>query len=437
LALIKGDVPRAMELSQQALAQLAEADVTLRGIIAENLAPIYWLKGEPERAHQLLAQFDAFTPNSHALVTELVLSGTAELKWFQGQYRQAFVLYQRFLQEAVALQDLGALIPMMGTAHTVLGYILYEWNELAEAEAHLRQGIELGNQGVAWRVLVIGYTGLGRVLLAQRKWGEAAEIYQQVDQLAQNLGSDLVLTLVTPLQVDLWLAQGDLAAVSRWLLTNGLKPDDEFEGYKIIIYIFLARALLACGQREAAEALLLRLLRVTEAAQLLYWLAQVLVLQALTFQAQNKREPALAALKRALALGEPEGYIRTFVNEGAPMAALLLKLREARQREHGDDLPSLNYLNSLLAALGAAEMVADQKSGLREARQPTLAEPLTARELEVLHLLTTGLSTHAIATKLIITPTTLKTHLRNIYAKLEVNSRAEAMVKAKVLNLFE
>ena len=103
LALIKGDVPRAMELSQQALAHLAEADVTLRGIIAENLAPIYWLKGEPERAHLLLAQFDTFTPNSHALVTELVLSGRAELKWFQGQYRQAFVLYQRFLQEVVAL----------------------------------------------------------------------------------------------------------------------------------------------------------------------------------------------------------------------------------------------------------------------------------------------------------------------------------------------
>jgi LuxR family maltose regulon positive regulatory protein len=220
-------------------------------------------------------------------------------------------------------------------------------------------------------------------------------------------------------------------------LTNGLKPDDEFEGYKVIIYIFLARALLACGQQEAADALLLRLLRVTEAAQQLYWLAQVLVLQALSFQAQNKPEPALAALKRALALGEPEGYIRTFVNEGPPMAALLLKLREARQREHGDDLPSLNYLNTLLAALGAAERVADQKSALREARQPTLAEPLTERELEVLQLLTTGLSTHDIATKLIITPTTLKTHLRNIYAKLEVNSRAEAMVKAKALNLFE
>jgi LuxR family maltose regulon positive regulatory protein len=325
---------------------------------------------------------------------------------------------------------------MMGTAHTVLGYILYEWNELAAAEAHLRQGIELGNQRMAWRALVIGYTGLGRVLLAQRKWGEAAEIFQQAKQLAQDLGSDLVLTLVTPLRVDLWLAQGDLAALNRWLLTNGLKRDDEFESYKVIIYIFLGRALLACGQQEAAEALLLRLLRVTEAAQLLYWLAQVLVLQALTFQAQNKREPALAALKRALALGEPEGYIRTFVNEGPPMAALLLKLREARQRELGDDLPSLTYLNTLLAALDAAERVADQKSALR-ARQPTLAEPLTQRELEVLQLLTTGLSTHDIATKLIITPTTLKTHLRNIYAKLEVNSRAEAMVKAKALNLFE
>lgn len=436
LALIKGDVPRAMALSQQALAQLAEADVTLRGVVAENLAPIYWLKGEPERAHQLLAQFGALTPNRQTPVTMLVLSGTAELIWFQGQYRQAFALYQRFLQEAVALQDVGALTLVRGTAHTVLGYILYEWNELAAAEAHLRQGIELGNRGMAWRALVIGYSGLGRVLLAQKKWGEAAEIFQQAEQLAQDLGSELVLALVTPLQVDLWLAQGDLAAVNRWLLTNSLKPDDEFESYKVIIYIFLARALLACGQQEAAEALLLRLFRVTEAAQQLYWLAQILVLQALTLQAQNKREPALAALKRALALGEPEGYIRTFVNEGPPMAALLLKLREARQQEHGDELPSLNYLNTLLAALGAAEKVADPKSALREARQPTLAEPLTERELEVLHLLTTGLSTQEMADKLIISKATLRTHLKNIYAKLEVSSRAQAVVKGKELNLF-
>jgi LuxR family maltose regulon positive regulatory protein len=185
LALIKGDFPRAMELSQQALAHLAEADLTLRGVIAENLAPIYWLKGEPERAHQLLAQFGAHSQQP-CLVTLLVLSGTAELKWFQGQYQQAFALYQRFLQEAVALQEVDALIPVRKTAHTVLGYILYEWNELAAAEAHLRQGIELGNQGMAWRALVIGYTGWAGVL-AQRKWGEAAEITNRLNNWPRTL----------------------------------------------------------------------------------------------------------------------------------------------------------------------------------------------------------------------------------------------------------
>ncbi|MEW5961663.1 MAG: hypothetical protein AB1801_28430, partial [Chloroflexota bacterium] len=162
LATIKGDFPRVIELSQQALAHLAETDLTLRGLITQNLASVYWIKGEPERAHQLLAQLDTFAPNSRDLpVTMLTLNSMAELKWLQGQYRQAFALHQRFLQEAEA-QELAILAPMMGAAHTGLGSILYEWNELAAAEAHLRQGIELGDQGMGLRALVLGYYGLSR-----------------------------------------------------------------------------------------------------------------------------------------------------------------------------------------------------------------------------------------------------------------------------------
>lgn len=434
LALIKGQFTQMIELSQQALACLSQSNLPLRRIINQNLASVYWIKGEPERAYQLLAQFSAPTPNSHDPATALALINMAELKWLQGQYGQAFALYQRFLQE-VAAQGLTALAPIIGAAHTGLGSILYEWNDLAAAEDHLRRGIELGNQGMGLRALVLGYYGLGRVLLAQKNWTEAAEIIQQAEQLAQDLGSDLLLAILTSMRVSLWLAQGDLAAVGRWLAVNGLKADDEFEGFEVVICITLVRALLACGQPEAAAALLPRLLRVAETAQQLAWLAEVRGLQALTFQAQNKPAPALTVLEQALALVEPEGYIRTFVNEGAPMAALLLDLRDARQQKPGSGLPSLNYLNTLLAALGAAEIVADRKSS-SFVGQPTLAEPLTGRELEVLQLLTTGLSGQDIAAQLVISPATLKTHLKNIYAKLKVNSRAQAVVKGKELNLY-
>lgn len=425
-ALIKGQFAQMIELSQQALACLSQSNLPLRRIISQNLASVYWIKGEPERAHQLLAQFSIITPNSHDPATALALSNMAELKWLQGQYRQAFTLYQRFLQEAAA-QGLTVLAPLVGAAFTGLGSILYEWNDLAAAEDHLRQGIDLGNQGMGLRALVLGYYGLGRVLLARRNWTGAAEIIQQAEQLAHDLGSELLLAILAPLRVNLWLAQGDLAAVGRWLAVNGLKAGDKTEGFEVVTYTTLVRALLACGQLETAVALFPRLLRVAETAQQLAWLAEVRVLQALTFQAQNKPAPALAILEQALALVEPEGYIRTFVNEGAPMAALLLNLRAARQRQHGSHLPSLNYLDTLLAALGAAEIVAAGKS--------SPSAPLTGRELEVLQLLTTGLSSHDIAAQLVISPATLKTHLKNIYAKLQVNSRAQAVVKGKELNL--
>ncbi len=435
LALIKGDFPRMIELSQLALAHLAETDLTLRGFITQNLASVYWIKGEPERAHQLFAQLDSLIPDSHDLLaTVLFLNNMAEMKSLQGQYRQAFPLYQRSLHEAAA-QEVVVWTPIVGAAHTGLGSILYEWNDLAAAEAHLRQGIKLGDQGMGLRALVLGYYGLSRVLLAQGNWAEAAEITQQAEQLAQDIGSDLLAVLLTPMRVNLWLAQGDMAAVKRWLAVSGLKADDEFEGFAVMAYITLLRALLACDQPDAADILLRRLLKVTTAAQQLGWQTEVLALHALTLQAQNKLEPALAALTQALALVEPEGYIRTFVNEGAPMAALILKLRDARQRERRDDLPSLHYLNTMLAALGAAEIVVDRKSSAY-VTQPALAEPLTERELETLQLLATGLSTQEIADKLVITKGTLKTHLKNIYAKLAVNSRAQAVVKGKALNLF-
>jgi LuxR family maltose regulon positive regulatory protein len=151
----------------------------------------------------------------------------------------------------------------------------------------------------------------------------------------------------------------------------------------------------------------------------------MLVLQAMVLQDQGKRGEALAVLRRALTLAEPQGYVRTFIDEGAPMGQIL---RQAAAREI-----RLNYVSKLLAAL--ENETADRQRASRLASLP-LHKPLSERELEVLRLLRTSLSTPEIARELYVSANTIRTHTRHIYAKLDVHSRSEAVARAEELGLL-
>jgi LuxR family maltose regulon positive regulatory protein len=179
-------------------------------------------------------------------------------------------------------------------------------------------------------------------------------------------------------------------------------------------------------------ARLARLLEATEAAKAMGRTIETLVLQAVAFQAQGEGEQSLNTLERALSLAEPEGYVRTFIEEGALMAALL-RIALARGLAPA-------YVTRLLAAFGTEE----QEDAVTEERPPpTLApsvspllEPLSERELEVLRLLKTSLSSTGIAQELFISVSTVRSHIKNIYGKLDVHSRYEAVARAEQLNLL-
>ena len=149
---------------------------------------------------------------------------------------------------------------------------------------------------------------------------------------------------------------------------------------------------------------------------------ELLILQALALQGQNKTAEALDALHRALLLAEPEGYVRTFVDEGAPMVALL---REAAARGI-----ATGYVNKLLAVSGVSEY-----EGVGLTDQP-LIDPLSERELQVLHLIATGLSNREIAERLVVAVSTVKTHINNIYRKLDVSKRTQAVARAREMELL-
>jgi LuxR family maltose regulon positive regulatory protein len=206
---------------------------------------------------------------------------------------------------------------------------------------------------------------------------------------------------------------------------QGLRADDDLSYLREFEHITLARVLLAQYNRERtdlsihhATTLLARLLQAAEVGNRTGSVIEILVLQALSHQLRGNTLSGLVPLGRALALAEPEGHVRIFIDEGGPMAALLAA-------EHRS---TPNYVRRLLTALGSTERT-------RPTRQ-VLIEPLSERELDVLRLLATDLSGPQIARELVVSLNTVRTHTQRIYAKLSVNNRREAVSRAEDLELL-
>lgn len=185
--------------------------------------------------------------------------------------------------------------------------------------------------------------------------------------------------------------------------------------------ITLARVFIATDNADKALNILKHLGGDAESEKRIGVLIEILILQALALQTLNKKTSALKVLERALALAEPGGYVRVFVDEGPSIAILLEKLLNDKAGV------SRAYVNKLLSAFQVDKLI-QTKDGL--------VEQLSERELEVLRLIAAGLSNRRISEELYISLSTAKTHLRNIYGKLNVHSRTKAIVKAKELALL-
>jgi LuxR family maltose regulon positive regulatory protein len=234
-------------------------------------------------------------------------------------------------------------------------------------------------------------------------------------------------------QVMIWLAQGNVEAASQWMETNGLYPGkepmpaNEIGFFSLFNYVVVARVLFAQGRFDETTKLLRHLLKTAEGGDRTSSKIEILILQALTFQAGSKINQALSALERALTLAEPEGFIRIFVDEGPPMARLLYEALN-----HGT---APDYVRRLLAVFPVVEP--DQIDlASSQAQVSDLIEQLSERELEVLQLIAEGLSNPEIASRLYLSINTVKVHSRNIYSKLGVHKRTQAVARARALGIL-
>ncbi len=440
LARLLGDYERGVPLAQQALDLLPAMEETLlRRLIYPSIlltaASAYLVDGDVTPATERLVEatvasvrgLDTLPPTLRSM------ANLARLHLLQGRLRQAASTIEQLLHMASGQRELQAWLN--GADYYFLqGELLREWNQLERAKQQLEQGMELDRGALTAEAEMItrGYLALARL---QQACGQSTRALQTLDafaQLAQQRGfAPALLARGAAVGAQIELAQGNLTAVMSWIETSGVSGRDELSYPREQEYLTLARVRIVQGREQPAGpflsealALLERLLEDAEPKARMSSVLEILLLRALALEAQGKQEEALRTLGRALALAEPEGYIRLFLDEGTPMLVLL------RQAYAHQITP--RYVVTLLEAAGEQVRPAPHRSTSRSGQ---LIESLTARELEVLHLMVDGASNREIANRLVLSVNTVKKHILNLCGKLGVRSRAQAIAKARTLPL--
>lgn len=439
LALAHDDLRDARAHAQQALARLPAEDHLQRGVAAALLGLAAWADGDLAAADQAMSTAAAsFQTAGNVLFAITGAYVQAEMRAAQGRLHAASEVCHR----ALALAEGQGEPVVWGTAdlYTGLGELSRERNRLDEAAASLARSRELSERTELprWR---------HRWLMAQARLaasqGDADRALALLDDAARHYVRGPVPDArpVEALTARFHVAQGRVTEALDWAQSAGLAWDDDVSYMREFGHLTLARALLAAAQagndpqaRHRAHSLLDRLLSAAEAGGRTGSVIEILVVQALAHGAQGDITAALVPLQRALALAEPQGYVRIFADEGAPMAALLTALQPQAF------MPA--YVDVLLAACRDAPQVA-HASAFHTSTHTTppappqpLIEPLTERELDVLRLIADGLSNREIGERLFLALSTVKGYNRNIFDKLQVKRRTEAVARARALGLI-
>jgi LuxR family maltose regulon positive regulatory protein len=423
---LRGDVATTMEYATQALDLAADADHLGRGSAAGLLALAHWTSGDLDPAHR--SWTDAMTNLESAGHLPDAVScavALADIRIEQGRLREATLTYERGLRLATENRPFAT----RGAAdmHVGLSERALERDDVDAAVRHLEIGREMGEHlgsrqnPYRWRV------AMARTRAVE---GDQAGALALLDEAERLYVADFYPRIrpIAALRARIWITQGRLREARGWMRSEGLAAEDPPGYLRTFEHVTVARLLLAESRRDrardslvAASALLDRLLEAALSGGRNGAAIEILQLQALASQMQGGDvEAALVPLRRALALAEPEGYVRLFLDEGEPIAMLLESLR--------DRLGSPPYVEELLTAFG--------RGAKRSRLGQDLVEPLSGRELEVLRLLASDLDGPGIARELVVSLSTIRSHTKAIYAKLGVTNRRAAVGRGEELNLL-
>ena len=428
-AIYQGRGEQGIALARQALRALEIDDYYVRGEVALSMGTANGALGEVDAAEAAYREAIELSWKCGNLRAALLTVRSLGLLYLDlGRLSQTSKLYKHALERV--LEQGQEHLPPVGFLHIGLGELYYEWNNLAAAERHLREGVALGQRGGDVKIWLLGYFKLLFTALARGDGERSWQLLAEAERLAYQASFARGMTWAEQERVRLSAMQGDSAPLLTWLQECGLDPDAEPAPRHEYEYYRLAQALIARQEPERASGILHYLYARAEQTCKIGVKIPLLLTMAQAYQAQGEITQALEMLSQALTLAAPQGYMRVFLDEGTAIMTLLSKLHSSVPQPLASHTAS--YLNRLLRAFHAEPAL--QQNGPGD--MSMLPEQLSQRELEVLSLLAAGYSNANIAEALIIGLNTVKTHLKNIYGKLEVSTRTQAIARARVLHLL-
>jgi ATP/maltotriose-dependent transcriptional regulator MalT len=435
LAELRGDADLMAAFASQALAGVGQGEWMLEAVARTQLAVADWLRGRVEEAERALVPITARWRAAGAQA--MAIRGyylIGQVQRAQGRLGAAARTYQQMLDTGAPPG--GPATASAGIGHVGLAEVAYQRNELDAALRHATEGIGQCQQ-LSYTLPLA--TGLATLAWIRQAGGDEAGARQAMAEAERATPSRSMADLFSPPLVQrarLLLAQGDVAAAVRWAQERGLSTVDQPLYQREREHLVLARVLIAQDRAGPALALLERLLAAAVSQHRTGSIIEIQALQSLALAAAGDENAAVDALAGALTLACPQGYVRVFADEGAPMAALLARLVAAQRAERtAARAVPVGYLGKVVRAFGERRPGPPHGPGTAAA-VPGLVEPLTARELEVLALLAAGTPNQGIAGELVVSLDTAKKHVSHVLAKIGAANRTEAVARARQLGLI-
>jgi LuxR family transcriptional regulator, maltose regulon positive regulatory protein len=429
-AQIQGDLAETAKYAELSIQLIPKDDIYLRASAAITLEFTHWAAGDLEASlraiHAWMEDMQRLGNKMFAIASAFAV---ADMQVILGRLSEAEKALQQALRRAVAHGREAETI----TAHHHLGLALlaHERGDDAAAARHLKIAADRGQHTTIVDWPYRWNLAQARLKESAGEWGATLDLLNE----ARRVYVRNPIPMLQPVEAHnarVYLKQGRLDKAQAWVRERGLSVTDEVNYLGEYEYLTLARVHLAEGYFTGVNDLLDRLLALAETQKRIGSVIEILSTQALFYQVQNNRSQSLAALEHALALAEPEGYLRVFVDEGQAMRQLLLNFRSMNEKQAGNSL--CGYADKLLS--GFSTPAETRSKSARTNQGSEIIEPLTDRELEILYLIAEGQSNAEISQRLYLALSTVKGHNLRIFNKLQAQNRTEAVTRARELGLL-